>query len=418
MAFFSAAIFNSAAVIADELASLSPEVEVQAVEPATAHDIHRWIKELGDDAYSVRRDAAEQLLAVGAPAREPLLTVIDQPDPELRAAVRRLMVLIERAEFDRRLEAFASDKNGRQGFSLPGWESFRDLVGDDSQARALFVDMQRHEGPLLEKVFSASPDEQPLRWEERLLHLPPWQIATRSGIAARPVGSSAALLLLGSVPEGRVTDRGVMMLQQLVQQSPLREAIQPGGDHRDALRRLLVGWVTHCPNKSPGSLKFRLDAASNYELREALPLPLAVAQGDPQYLSVQPALRGYALLIVAQLGGAEHVGELERLLNDDTICLRVRSGRAVHGEHPITVTTIEVRDVALVTMLHLTGQNPAAYGFVNAARQDNRLFNLGTLHLENDEQRQAAMERWREWKSRQSRADRGELADREAKASS
>ena len=373
----------------------------------TSAKIDRWIGALADDSYSVRQEAANQLLGIGAPARGALSEVIDRPDPELRAAARRLLVLIDRSEFERRLEAFAADTDGKHGLTLPGWEAYRDLIGDDAASRDLFIEMQRHEGALLEKIFGEDP--QTVQWEDRLVKLPPWQIATRTGVAMRPVGSCAAMLLLGSVPEGRVSDRGVMHLVHMLQQPPLRESLQPGaGAHSEPLRRLLVGWLTHCPNRNEQVLTQRLGVASLYELREGLPLALAVAHSEPAYLTVQPTTRAMAVLVAAQLGGPEHVPQLEPLLDDDTVCLRARVGHAVNADNPMTVATIEIRDVALVGLLQLTGQNPAQYGFANAVRQQpNRLYNLGTLYLANDRQRQAALEKWRQWKSRESRVEAG-----------
>ena len=111
---------------------------------------------LGHDAFTVRQAAASQLLAAGMSAREPLLAIVDGPDPERRAAARRLVALIDQSEFHRRLEAFAADTEGRQGLTLPGWDQYQKLVGSDPAARALFVDMQRHEGALISAMFGAS----------------------------------------------------------------------------------------------------------------------------------------------------------------------------------------------------------------------------------------------------------------------
>jgi hypothetical protein len=96
---------------------------------ANPEDIGRWIGELGNESYTVRQTAASQLLAAGISAREPLAAVADGPDPETRAAARRLVALIDHSEFHRRLEAFAADTEGRQGISLPGWDQYQKLVG-------------------------------------------------------------------------------------------------------------------------------------------------------------------------------------------------------------------------------------------------------------------------------------------------
>src|SRR4029077_8261454 len=71
---------------------------------ASPDEISRWIDELGHDAFTVRQAAASQLLAAGMSAREPLLAIVEGPDPERRAAARRLVAQIDQSEFHRRLE--------------------------------------------------------------------------------------------------------------------------------------------------------------------------------------------------------------------------------------------------------------------------------------------------------------------------
>src|SRR5262249_41813841 len=70
---------------------------------ASPDDIVRWIDDLGNDAFTVRQSAASHLMTAGMPAREPLLAIVDGPDPEKRAAARRLIALIDQSEFHRRL---------------------------------------------------------------------------------------------------------------------------------------------------------------------------------------------------------------------------------------------------------------------------------------------------------------------------
>jgi len=379
-----------------------------ADESPTLSQIKAWIEELGHDAYPLRQAAAEQLLRAGMSAREPLLKLADGPDPETRAAARRLVALIDRTEFHRRLEAFAADTEGRQGLTLPGWDRYRELVGDDTAARALFVEMQRQEGAMLSAAFGVSTQPVHELWEERLLRLIQWQATAGNRGAQPPLGSAAAMLFLGSIADVNVSDRSAMMVEHLIQRPPIREALQ-AGDHRDAIRRLIVGWVLHCPNENESLLGRRIYLASTNGLKEALPLALAVAGGDPKYASVQPSTRAAAILMIGHLGGREHIEQLEPLLNDSTICMpRV----AQAAGQPANV---QIRDVALVVLLNLTDQQPADYGYLHARMQSQRLFQVQTLHVENDAQRARAVAKWRAWraaeKNRESDAEQNEPVD-------
>ena len=146
-AYMSLAIFASnglVCAIAEETAK--PAVATKKLSPPPAvnqEEIARSISELGHDAFTVRQAAASRLLAAGTPARDALVALVDGPDPETRAAARRLISQIDQSEFHRRLEAFAADTDGALGVTLPGWDRFKKVVGSDPPARALFVDMQR-----------------------------------------------------------------------------------------------------------------------------------------------------------------------------------------------------------------------------------------------------------------------------------
>ena len=362
----------------------------------TTEEIDGWIAELGDDAYTVRKAAGERLLDAGMPARAPLLAIVDGPDPELRAAARRLVALIDRTEFHRRLALFAADVDGRQGLTLPGWEKFRELVGGDSAARALFVEMQRHEGSLFSAVFGVSSQPAHELWEERLQRLVQRQNMVGGRNVNPPLGSCAAMVYLGSVPDMEVSDRTAMHVDHLIQASPIRDVLRPA-EPSDPIRRLVVSWILNSPNQSELALQRRLSVASANGLKECTPLALALAGEDPQYLRVLPQTRAAAILVAGQLGGPEHVERLEPLLEDATACFSpgVRQGIG-QGQ-----SVVQIRDVALVVMLHLTGQQPSDYGYTRARMQPQQLFELPTLFAENDLQRTDAIEKWRTWRARQ-----------------
>ena len=362
---------------------------------ATVEQIDKWISELSHDEYTVRQSAASQLLEAGMSARGSLQAVVEGPDPETRAAARRLLALIDQSEFHRRLEAFAADTDGRRGLTLPGWEQYRERVGGDPVARALFVEMQRQEGPLLAAVFGAGARPPDQLWEDRLLRLVQWPAAVGDRGAVPPLGRCAAVLFLGTAAETAVSDRGAMLVENMIQRPPIREALAGAGAN-DAVRRLVSDWIIDCPNKNELILARRLNLASTIDLREALPLALAVAGGDPKYAGVPPSTRAIAVLLVGQFGGREHVGQLEPLLQDTTVCMMVQAqlpGRPA--------ANVQIRDVALVVMLHLSGQRPADYGYVHARLQPQRMFQLQTLHRENDEQRIAAVAKWHTWRRTQ-----------------
>jgi hypothetical protein len=128
-------------------------------------------------------------------------------------------------------------------------------------------------------------------------------------------------------------------------------------------------------------------------LKDALPLALAIATGKKDYKNVRPSTRAAAILVVGQFGSREHAEELEPLLEDASVCLPLQAPQP--GQ---PVVNVQVRDVALCVMLYLTGQKPSDYGYLHARPQPHQVFQIPTLHVANDQIRADAVAKWREWR--------------------
>ena len=298
----------------------------------------------------------------------------------------------DRTEFNRRLEAFAADTEGKRGLTLPGWDPFQKLVGDDPAARALFVDMQRAEGPLIAAAFGVSSQPPDQLWEDRITRLATFQILNGNRAVAPPLGSCAAMVFLGSVPEIDVSDTGAHLIENLIQRPPMNEALAAGAPH-DVVRRLVIAWILHCPNNSEAIVATRLQLMSALNLKGGLPLALAVARGDKEFADFGAPARAWAVLMVGQFGGPEHAEQLEPLLNDTRVC---RPLQVAQPNQP--APNVQVRDVALCVMLQLTGQKPAEYGYLHARLPPQRAFDLSSLHAADDQVRTAAAAKWKAWR--------------------
>lgn len=386
------AVFTGLPSAAEE-AEQKPDTTASAPQrAASAEEVEKWIAQLSDDSFAVRQAAAARLLTAGSPARDALVTVAQGPDPESRAAARRLVALIDRGEFNRRLEAFAADIDGKRGFTLPGWDQFQKRVGNDPPARALFVEMQRAEGPLIAVAFGVSSQPPEQLWEERLTRLVTFQVMNGNRTVAPPLGSCAAMVFLGSVPEIEVSDRGANLVENLIQRPPINEALGAGAP-QDPVRRLVVAWILHCPNDSEAIVYTRLQRMSAINLEDGLPLALAVATGENDYADFNAATRAWALLVVGQFGKPEHAAKLELLLNDTRVCMPVQIAQPNQA-----MPNVQVRDVALCVMLHLTGQKPVDYGYLHARLPAQQVFDIRSLHAANDQVRSAAAIKWRTWR--------------------
>ena len=130
----------------------------------------------------------------GSAARQPLLELADGTDPETRASARRLVALIDRSEFRRRLDAFAADTDGKKGLTLPGWRNIRNSSAATA-ARTLFVEMHRQEGPLIAAIFGKPNQGPPKNFSKlALVRIAQWQNPNGEHGSVPPIGSSAAML--------------------------------------------------------------------------------------------------------------------------------------------------------------------------------------------------------------------------------
>ncbi len=359
---------------------------------ATEDEIAKSVEQLVNDEFKIRQAAAAKLLAIGSPARKALAKVANGPDPELRASAQRLITLIDRTDFNQRLEAFAADLDGKRGITLPGWEQFNKLAGHDAAARSLFVEMQRAEGPLLAEVFGPHPTPPIALWEERLRRLASWQMSGNRG-GGPSLGSLATMILLASVPEMEVSDPGVAMVASVIQRPPIIEALAKESSQQ-SIRRLVAGWCLNCPNHSASSVQRRLELIALSNLKEGLPLAIDVATGESPYELLPSYTRAVALLDVAQFGSADLVDKLEPLLEDDAIC--IPSQVQLPGQ---PAKHVQVRDVALIVLIHLTGQKPTDYGYPHPRLQPQHQSLLPTLQTANEQARNDALAKWKQWRS-------------------
>jgi len=342
----------------------------------------------------VRKSASDRLAAGGFAARTALAKLVDGPDPETRSAARRLVTLIDHTEFNHRLAEFAADVDGSRGVTLPGWKEFGELVGRDAVARALFVDMQREEAALIERMFDAPAGESDVAWEDQAARLIRVQIFSRPGEFAAPLGSCATMLFLGALPDANLSDGGANTLVRLTQLPPVAEALSANRPE-NAVRRLVSAWVVHCDNRSEPVLEQRLAMMFQYQLADALPLALEMVERGPKFLTLRPQQLVTAILAIGKFGSAADVAALEPLLDDHTQFVPQPSANGPQGNsYPV-----QVRDVALATIVHLTGQEPLVYGFLQVRPHPQSVFDATSLGLENDERRAAAAEQWRAWRA-------------------
>lgn len=375
--------------------------EVAPGDPGPSHiQVSDWIHQLNDDNYLVRETATAALLKAGFATRPELLDVAESPNPEVRARARRLLIQIEQGEFDKRLESFAADVEGKNDLTFPGWDTFRQLVGDKPSTRALFVQMQHHERELMAAAFNNQAVDLDTLLTERAVRLINWQRARpvfqdRTVVMSPPLGSCAAALFVTVACSEELSEGGIARVGNLVKYAPLSTSLTSGG-YEIQIRRLFVEWIMLRRGNVSGLIEYKLLLMVTHDLREALPFAWGVAQGKPDSARWHAKYRAQAVLAISKLADRQQVLKLEPLLSERLICFQ-RGGTNVGGKQ-IPPTTVELRDIALAALVHGTGQKLADYGFQRPVPDSPWLFKIGSLGFETERHRSLALEKWSSWR--------------------
>ncbi|MEN1681027.1 MAG: hypothetical protein AAGJ46_15675 [Planctomycetota bacterium] len=355
-------------------------------DPAAEAD--RLVQQLAAPDYQTRALAAATLKEIGPAALPAIEAAKRSADPEVRASALRLAVLLRRAQFGERIDAFLRDDEA----TLPGWREFAQLTATGGPSRRVYAGVYRADHLLIDAAFPThgKPPAHELAplLEERLdLLASCGRHGTSSSAAKQAVRVAMAAVLLAAARPDAVSDRSSQLLLQTA-----RTELTPAASGSDATARaargVIAAWITSTRADGLYVLSQMLRLADELELREAAPLALAIARGERTDQPAHPQFRATALLILGRLGDASHAAALAPLLDDRAVCA-TQAGRSRSGP---PLLDVQLRDVAIAVTAHLSGKTPAEFGLEHATPSNDRLFVLHTLAFADDAARQRALE--------------------------
>jgi hypothetical protein len=349
-------------------------------EPTAAQ--RKLVQQLGDASFFVREEASRQLISQGAAAKAALIEAFANPDVEVRNRARRILKRILHEEFEARLAAFVADVGGNRQHRLPGWQRFKDLVGDGRDARTLFAAMMRSEQSLL-SAYENQTEELGELFAARVTWLQSRLASGATGAESIPPAVMATLLLIGSDPTLQEHSQKFVQLYQLLYFPSTKQAIA-AGSHREILLALLEKWVATAA--STGS-QYGIMIALKYDLEKA---GLQQARHLIEHGTTSPSLLQYAIICVGRFGSEQHIELLKPLLDNKTVC-HTWSNAQLKKDGNIK---IQVRDVALVVTLRLLGKDPDRFGFNLLRESPETLYYVYTFGFINDDEREAAHAKW------------------------
>jgi hypothetical protein len=378
-----------AAAAALPAGAASPDPKDLAVSPADLARARQLVKQLGSEAFWEREEAEEALAAMGRLAKPALAEAVSgHPDPEVRSRCRFLLPRATAADLKARLDAFLADTAGEFDHDLPGWDAFRKAAGAGGPARALFARMLEDEPNRTVLMAVGGPPGE----LAALAYLRKQEFApTRFGRGPRVLSPTATVPDVATIlfaeslaPGSKFVPRGVP-ITTLMTAARLGSAVADE-EYGPAFRAVLVRWMD--TRADPSSMYAAVTLAVDMDLKEGVRVAVRLLGTD-----TSGTYRGQAALAVGQLGGKEHLPELEKHLADEAVVVTFR--QVVSGE-PGEVE-VQVRDVALAAALMLTGQDTREYGLVDRGYVPRTSFSAMYFP---PGKREAAFERWQEWRAR------------------
>ncbi len=350
--------------------------------------LRELVQRLGDTDFQAREQASQELLRIGLPAKQVLVEGAKALDLEVRRRCRELLPEVLETDRQARLAAFIADKDGKQKHDLAGWSRYRDVVGADTAARQLFVEMHKCDTGFLADVDN-DPEHAGAQWASLCQSVFQRLFANRTpAIQQVPMGEIASLLLVAADPKVRIPDQQRYLLFSILQyhataQNTLRNrAASP-------FKKIVLAWIERQADDEMG-LHQVFHLLNNLEMREGLDFALKVIRDKKP----QGMILATALTTVGKFGDKQHVAVLELFLHDNTAIGNFNLGN-VRG-------TTQVRDAALAMMVRLTKQSHKDYGFaVSRFNNEHLMAYANFLGFSDDDQRNKAFEKWKGWKAAQ-----------------
>jgi hypothetical protein len=352
-----------------------------ALTPAQRDQAKTWIRQLGERSYRMREVAQQKLLDLGKTAIPVLEEGVKDKDLEVSRRCKHLLELAQRSDTEVALALFMGNKDDSKLLKLPSWDRFSKIVGADGTSKKLFVDMYCAEGTML-----ADMDRNPKEFSPKLMaHLQKIQQTLYTPFGqANPIPHHQVIALLFMATDPNITQdiQSFYMLNNLFHQPN----VQQGFRDSTGSRKLLMAFFEKRSNSNTVQQIFYI--AKQLGLKEAVPLAVKAVNDK----AVPGYTRGMALLFIGQMGVKEHTKDIEKLLEDTTNLGTIRTGTAT--------ITAQMRDVALASLILLSGQSIHDYNFpyMQQLRGYRGDFNLPPYYygFSDEAGRQAAFKKWKD----------------------
>lgn len=370
-------------------------------------EIENLIRGLGAPEFAVREESESKLLKLGQQALPALKqAAVDRErkyvDNEIRLRSKRLVILIERVEYEKQVKAFLSGESDQ--IQLGGWERFKRVAGSELESRQLFIAMHESQRALLESI-SQTPGTTELKLNEvvrRKLRVSSYSKANSTmGTLAAVLHTAIHELPMANGPKRiELNDYNVGRIKSVLLQSQMTRFIE-SANKRKQFRRLVLAWLDTLPHETALQTKVKLELIRKYGLSEQLGWVDGVLLDRQQPNSN----RILAIQVIDEIANSQQLAGLKQLLDESTLVgkfyLESNSLEEESTQSKTTVIEVHFGDIALATCLRKAKLDLAEFGFpVQVINNDGKL-NSNLAGFPNEQVRQRAFEKWRQMQTNQ-----------------
>lgn len=338
------------------------------------------VRRLGSDDFATRESAEAELSRLGLPALGAIEAGLRDADPEVRRRCQELSFSLRKQNQVERLARFVAGAD-----NLPGWERFRKLMGQRADSRKVYAEIYGSDPNFVDDV-EARPEQAATIIAAKVQTLQVSQMRRVTSPALTPFTANdvAVVLFAAQHPQARIPSDKLHLLTSLLYGQNIQGALsgKNGAVVNENLRTIVVAWM-----RSQTDLQAQMQSlylCQNLDLKDGVFLARDLLKGG----RLPPHGRGVACSLIGRLGGKDNIPDLVPLLSDATHMNNFQVRPKMTG-------TVQVRDVALAILIHITGQSHKDYGYgftqVGQAFQIGSTYNMGFLE---ESKRLEALKKW------------------------
>ncbi len=341
---------------------------------------NRLVQQLGHEEFAMREQAAAGLIELQINSETALRAGMLSQNREIRYRCGKLLGVVLDLDLQHRFELFKESTDPEQDYGLPGWDAYREVAGDSPMARSIFVSMHETESKLL-AMSAKSPRQLNVALQNRCQEIAGSSMFGQVDVG---IGTTGTLLFLATIDAVELNSIVASTISMACRNRSFALATE-SQVARDVLLRMAERWIARQPRDG---ISYALHLGLTHDLQAVLPRAREMLL--PPKASVTDQI--YACHCLAKYGDQSDIGPLESCLEDVTVFGQVQ----VDGKF----ITSQMRDVALATLVMIAKQEPADFGF-DRFRADPRLvFDHNSVGFLDEQSRAAAIEKWREYRSR------------------